>query len=285
MHYLTPQCGGATLSCISTQHLRSARAQPVEHAARPTRFNRSRWPAEVDNRRRITLPEYARPRIVVVTTTFVFVLLTVNITRTYNRVMRTEAPALLPIFRSQLQGQLLAYLLLNPTREYTVTDLARALSASKQTTQQEVERLVVAHVLRDRRQGRNRLISANPDHPAYTPLTQLALLTFGPHNIIADEFGAIPGVERVLIFGSWAARYCGQPGPPPHDIDVLVIGDTSRMDVFDAADRAQKRIGTPVNPEQASPAQWADPGEWALLAGIKERPYVQLFPQTEATPA
>lgn len=196
--------------------------------------------------------------------------------------MRTEASALLPVFRSEYQGQLLARLLLNPAEEYTVSELARALGASKQAIQQEVERLVRAHVLRDRRQGRNRLITANSDHPAFTALTQLALLTFGPHLVIAEEFSAIPGVQQVLIFGSWAARYTGQPGPPPRDIDVLVVGDTSRMDIFDAADRAQKRLGTPVNPEQATSAQWADPSDWALLDQIKQQPFVQVFPEVTA---
>lgn len=192
--------------------------------------------------------------------------------------MRTAAPALLPVFRSQHQGQLLAQLLLNPEQEYTVTDLARTLGISKQTAQQEIERLVTAHLLRDRRQGRNRLISANPDHPAYAPLTQLALLTFGPHTVVAEEFSAIPSVEQVLIFGSWAARYTGQPGPPANDIDVLVIGQPTRTEVFDAADRAQQRLHIPVNPEQATPAQWANPDQWALLTEIQKRPHVQVFP-------
>ena len=215
-------------------------------------------------------------------TSYVLVILTVRIIRTYARIMRTEAPALLPIFRSQLQGQLLSRLLLNPDREYTVADLARALDVSKQTAQQEIERLVTAHVLRDRRQGRNRLISANPDHPAYAPLTQLALLTFGPHTVIAEAFGAIPGVEQVLIFGSWAARYTGQPGPPPNDIDVLVIGHPSRTDLYNAADDAQKRLQIPVNPQQATPEQWADPGDWLLLTEIQQRPYVPVFPEVAA---
>jgi predicted nucleotidyltransferase len=193
--------------------------------------------------------------------------------------MRTAPPPLLPIFRSRHQGELLARLLLNPNLEYTVAELARDLGLPKQTIQGEIQRLVNADVLRDRRQGRNRLVSANPNHPAITPLTQLALMTFGPHDIIADEFGSVAGVERVLIFGSWAARYLGQPGPPPHDIDVLVIGDTSRMDVFDAADRAQQRIGTEVNPERCTAVQWANPGDWDLLVEIKRRPHVTVFPR------
>lgn len=194
--------------------------------------------------------------------------------------MRTEAPALLPIFRSQHQGELLTRLLLNPTEEYTVTDLARILNTSKQTTQAEVERLVNAHILRDRRQGRNRLISANRHHPAITPLTQLALMTFGPHDVIAEEFASIPGAERIIIFGSWAARYTGHPGPPPNDIDVLVIGHTNRSEVFDAADRAQQRIGRPVNPERVTPEQWDNPSDWPLIAELKQRPYVPVYLRT-----
>jgi DNA-binding transcriptional ArsR family regulator len=196
--------------------------------------------------------------------------------------MRTKAPSLLPIFRSQHQGKLLARLLLNPGTEYTITELARDLDLPKQTVQGEIQRLIDAHLLYDRRQGRNRLVSANPDHPASAPLTQLALLTFGPHDIIADEFSTITGADRVLIFGSWAARYAGQPGPPPNDIDVLVIGQTSRLELFEAADRAQRRIGTEVNPERCAPEQWDSPSDSPLLIEIQQRPCITVYPRQVA---
>jgi predicted nucleotidyltransferase len=148
--------------------------------------------------------------------------------------------------------------------------------------QGEIQRLIDAHVLYDRRQGRNRLVSANPDHPASAPLTRLTLLTFGPHDIIADAFSTITGAGRVLIFGSWAARYAGQPGPPPNDIDVLVIGQTSRLELFGAADRAQRRIGTEVNPERCTPEQWDNPGDSPLLIEIQQRPCITVYPRQAA---
>lgn len=67
--------------------------------------------------------------------------------------------------------------------------------------------------------GRNRLLRANPSHPAAGALAQLLEVTFGPRVVIGEEF-VIPGAEQVVIFGSWAARYAGEAGPPPHDIDV-----------------------------------------------------------------
>jgi hypothetical protein len=38
---------------------------------------------------------------------------------------------------------------------------------------------------------------------------------------------------RANIFGSWAARYLQTPGPPPHDLDVLVVGRPARGSVYD----------------------------------------------------
>ncbi|CDO91641.1 hypothetical protein BN1232_06360 [Mycobacterium lentiflavum] len=105
----------------------------------------------------------------------------------------------------------------------------------------------------------------------------VALLSFGPHEIIADEFADLPGAEQVIIFGSWAARYAGQPGPPPDDIDVLVIGDASRQQVFDAADRAERRLGRPVNPEQTKPARWEDPRDSSLLIEVEQRPFLTAY--------
>lgn len=61
---------------------------------------------------------------------------------------------------------------------------------------------------------------------------------------------SVAGAAQVVIFGSGAARYAGEAGPPPHDIDVLVVGKVDRADLYDAADRAQARLGIEVNPRR-----------------------------------
>jgi DNA-directed RNA polymerase specialized sigma24 family protein len=55
--------------------------------------------------------------------------------------MRSEAPPLMPIFRSRHQADLLAWLLLHPDREYTTTELARRLGVPLTTLHREVQRL------------------------------------------------------------------------------------------------------------------------------------------------
>ena len=185
--------------------------------------------------------------------------------------MRRDGPALLPVFRSQHQAELLMWLLLHPDREYGVSDLADRLGVPLSTLHREVVRLDKAGLIASRTLGRNRLVRANTAHPAAAALTQLLEVTFGPRAVIAEEF-AIPGAEQVVIFGSWAARYAGEAGPPPHDTDVLVIGKIDRADVYEAADRAQARLGIEVNSVVRTPKQWADPAD-ALVKQIKASSY------------
>lgn len=125
--------------------------------------------------------------------------------------MRSDAPALMPIFRSQHQAALLAWLFLHPDDEHTLTELARRLDVPLTTLQREAQRLVTAGLLQDRRVGAARLLRANVDHRAAVPLTQLLELSYGPHAIVETEFH-LPGVDRVLIYGSWAERYHGAAG-------------------------------------------------------------------------
>jgi hypothetical protein len=181
--------------------------------------------------------------------------------------MRSNAPALLPVFRSQHQAELLMWLMLHPGQEFSVSDLAVRLRVPLSTLHREVVRLDEAGLIVSRTLGRNRLLHANISHPAAPALTQLLEVTFGPKAVVAEEF-AIDGAEQVLIFGSWAARYAGQSGPPPHDIDVLVLGKVDRADLYDAADRAHARLGIEVNPVVRTPEQWDDPAD-VLVSQIR----------------
>jgi hypothetical protein len=196
--------------------------------------------------------------------------------RCYHLIMRSDAPPLAPTFRSRTQGDLLALVLLHPDQEWTVGDLARRLSIPLTTAQSEVARLADGGVLVTRKVGRSRVVRVNADSPAVAPLTQLTLVTFGPQTVIADAFGDL-GADRVVVFGSWAARYHGVAGPVPADIDVLVVGDgLDRAKVYAAAERAEARLGLPVNPVLRRSGSWTDPAGDALVSEIRARPHVDV---------
>jgi DNA-binding GntR family transcriptional regulator len=80
--------------------------------------------------------------------------------------MRSAAPALLPVFRSPLQADILAALLLNPDDEYSLPDLAERFGAPLSTVRGEVKRLTDAGLLRRRHVGRSAMVRANSDTTA-----------------------------------------------------------------------------------------------------------------------
>lgn len=190
--------------------------------------------------------------------------------------MRSEAPRLLPILRSRHQADILTQLLLHPDEEYTVTELSSRLAIPLSTVSSEVQRLTDAGLLVVRAVGRSRLVRANTDSKLVGPLTELLTLTFGPHVVIADEFAQLANTDRVLIYGSWAARYHGHRGRPPNDVDVLVIGSPDRTAMHAAADRAERRLGMPVNPVVCSPQRWAAAAD-PLVQEIQASPQVTVL--------
>jgi DNA-binding transcriptional ArsR family regulator len=179
---------------------------------------------------------------------------------------------MVPFFRSPHQARLLATILLQPDREHTITELAARIGAPISTVHGEIGRLINAGVVRERRVGRARLLSTNKASRLVKPLTDLLLVTYGPLAVVAEEFGTLEHVDLVLIYGSWAARYRGEPGPPPNDVDLLVVGAPARTDVYDAAERAQRRLGIPVNPVVSSWRRWTEAPD-ALIQQIKASPF------------
>ena len=201
----------------------------------------------------------------------------------YTLFMRSEAPRLLPILRSRTQGEVLSALLLNPTREWTVTELAEHLRIPLTTTQSELGRLEAGGLLRSRKVGRSRLVQPDTSNPIVAPLTQIIMLTFGPRAVIGEEFAHVDA-DRVVIFGSWAARLQGEPGPPPADIDVLVIGDrVTRDEVYEAAERAEARLGRPINPVVRTAHAWQHAADDPLLDEIQRRPLIEVMSDRSGT--
>ncbi|WP_394277580.1 winged helix-turn-helix domain-containing protein [Luteococcus sp.] len=196
--------------------------------------------------------------------------------------MRTKAPALFPVFRSGAVARILALLCLHPTEQYSLADISRLTDVPSGTVHREVSRLVGADILDETYVGRTRLVRMNRDHPAADPLTRLVEVVLGPATIIGEEFSQISGAVKVLIFGSWAARHHGEAGHQPHDVDVLVVGDVRRTEMYKAADRSQDRLGIDVNPTMRSLAEWED-GSDRLVSEIKARPWLDVTPALEET--
>ncbi len=186
------------------------------------------------------------------------------------------SPSLLPLLRSRTQGELLALVLLHPDREYSITELAEACGVTTTAALREVERLTEGGILEDRRVGRSRIVKARTDTPLYRPLSDLIAVTFGPMPLLAEALSGLAGVSEAYIYGSWAARYSGEPGPPPGDVDVLVVGSPDPDELFDLAERVSRRLSREINVHRISSESWASGTTDPFLVSVRERPLAQL---------
>jgi hypothetical protein len=154
-----------------------------------------------------------------------------------------------------------------------LSDLVTWSKTSMPTVQREVNRAEQAGLVTSAKVGPTRLVHANTAHPLYGAVRQILLATYGPPAVVAQEFQKIAKVDAVVLFGSWAARYLGHPGPAPNDVDVMVIGNANRDVVHDAAARAERRIGLPVQATIRTPTQWTS-GRESFIKEVRSRPLV-----------
>ena len=189
------------------------------------------------------------------------------------RVVRPPEPPLLPILRSRLVGDVLALLASDPERWRGMDELAGRTGGAYPTVTREVRRLEQAGLVEVEEVGRSKRVRLETTSPLYRPLAELMLRAFGPVVVIREEFAGLRGVDEVSIFGSWAARYYGERGAAPNDIDVLVVGGPDRDDLYSAARRAERRIGLPVNTTIRRTDDWAQAND-SFARQVKASPRV-----------
>lgn len=158
----------------------------------------------------------------------------------------------------------------------SIDELAERAGVSRVSVSTEVRKLAGLGIVNVAKDGNRHMVSLS-DSPAAAAVRALAVLAHGVPAVIANEFGALDGVEKVLVYGSWAARNAGEPGRLPQDVDVLVVGSAGRDEVFEAAERASLRIGVPVSARRVSLDAW-NAAEDPFVRSVRERPLLEVSP-------
>jgi DNA-binding transcriptional ArsR family regulator len=162
--------------------------------------------------------------------------------------VRTSPPLTAPLFRSDGQARLLAEMFLSGADELNLHELAQRAGLAYGSVHREVGRLLEAGLLVERRVGQARYVRPNPESPLTRPVRDLLLVSAGPVPLLASELRQIAGVDAAFLYGSFAARMCGESGDAPRDIDVMVVGSPEPMSVYDACQRVGDQVGREVNP-------------------------------------
>ena len=191
-------------------------------------------------------------------------------------VERKPAPSLLPILRSQQQGEILALLLGDPALELSLTEIAARTGAPQPSVHREIGRAEQAGLVTTRKIGNTRLARANTDSPYYAGLSEVLTRAFGVPAVLAEALGPIAGISAAYIYGSWAARHQGRAGQRPvGDIDVLILGTPDRDRLYSALGEAEQRLGRPVQ-STIRDAGWLESGTGSFHDTVASRPIMQL---------
>jgi len=189
--------------------------------------------------------------------------------------MKSLSPPLLPILRSGGQADLLTLILLSHPDEHSLTALAKRTKLSLATVQREVTRFEEAGLVVSNRIGNVRLVCAGQNRDVEL-LTELLLRSFGPRHVVAAELANVEGVEKIIIFGSWAARYQGVRGLAPNDLDLLILGTPNQRQLSRAVTTVSRRIGREVNTVERKTSLWTTKTNDPLLREIRRRPHLAL---------
>lgn len=189
---------------------------------------------------------------------------------------KSPAPPLLPVLRSQQQGEILALLLGGQELELSLTEIAARTGAPHPSVHREIERAESAGLVTSRKVGNTRLVRANTESPYFAGLADVLTKAFGVPAVVAQALSGIAGIEEAYLYGSWAARHAGQTGPRPvGDIDVLILGTPDRDELYEALNVAEHRLGRPVQATLREP-DWLRSGSGSFHDTVKDRPLIRL---------
>ncbi len=195
---------------------------------------------------------------------------------TIHLVEKTSTPPLLPIFRSRQQADLLGLILGDPESEVSLSDLSSRLDIPFASVHREVERAQRAGLLTSRKIGNTRLVRADTTSPYFEGLATVLVRAFGVPAVLGRAMSGLMGIAQAFVFGSWAARFLGEDGARPvQDIDLLVLGEPDRTDLYGRIEQASKLLGREVQVTIRG-ADWMTNGSGSFHDTLASRPLVPI---------
>lgn len=168
---------------------------------------------------------------------------------------------------------LLALLLLQPERSWTLQELAQRLHAPASSVHRELSRAERAGLVSRDATARPHRFTAAIDDPLYEPLSELLRRSVGVEGRLRAALEDA-GVIAAALYGSWVS---GQRRPDS-DIDVLVIGDVDLRELRRRTRPIAKEAGRKVDLTVLSATEFRRlAGEQSsFIRGVMEAPMTGL---------
>jgi DNA-binding transcriptional ArsR family regulator len=158
------------------------------------------------------------------------------------------ADALFPRTRQRV----LATLLLNPQKPCYAAELAKYLGLRQSTLQRDLARLSAAGILKMSRNGNRVYFRADETCPIFPELRSLLVKTAGLVEVLREQLAPFgTRINLAAVYGSMASGNEASGS----DIDLLIIGSISLMDLVPLLERATEQFRRQVNPTIYTPEE------------------------------
>ena len=146
----------------------------------------------------------------------------------------------------QTRRSVLALLFGHPSESFYLRQIARLVGGkSTGALQREIRDLTSVGLIRKTSRGKHILYQVNPNNPIFPELRSLIAKTFGTVGVIRDALATLnPRIKIAFIYGSTAR----QEERPDSDVDLLIIGDVTFIEVVSALQLAQTSLDREINP-------------------------------------
>ena len=147
---------------------------------------------------------------------------------------------------TKTQQRVLGILYGRPDSSYYLNEIVRLADMGKGTVRRELDKLVLAGLIRVFKQGNQSHFQANENNPIFNELNQIVKKTFGVVGVLTAALEDIlTGVKYAFVYGSVAKgeEHAGS------DVDLMLVGESlSYTDVMASLDTAEQQLSRRINP-------------------------------------
>ena len=155
--------------------------------------------------------------------------------------------------RSKITQKLLNYFFLNPKTSQYINELAKTLRVDPKNLYRKLTELEREGLFESEFRGKQRYYRLSASFPLLKQYKQIYMKTYGLESILRSSLAEISGIKEAYVYGSYARGKMDSHS----DIDVLVIGDHSVIEIGRKAAKLQKELGREINVVNMSPSEYA----------------------------
>ena len=154
--------------------------------------------------------------------------------------------------RSKIAQKVLGYLALHEGSELYVNEMCRRFNVDRGNLVRKLKELERERLLRSEWRGNQLYYRLNPSFPLIKEYKKIVLKTVGLEHVLREALRGVAGVRQAFLFGSYARDKMN----PASDVDLLVVGDHSTIDLQREIAKLQKVADREINVVSMNSAEY-----------------------------